>query len=160
MEEAIKAALAFENASKIEQRATAQNGRRIRAVTHDDDQLANPNEFSRGRGRKQEKGGKQSEAISVKAVTESGDGKIGDKLDELAKSMEALATTLGSRLEQVAQQLAYSAQDKQSFGRPPRRSSPLMQRRRSPQEIQQSCWNYGYTGHFKWECPEPHQWGP
>ena len=52
MEEAIKAALAFENASKIEQRATAQSGRRIRAVTHDDDQLANPNEFSRGRGRK------------------------------------------------------------------------------------------------------------
>ena len=50
-------------------------------------------------GRKQEKGGKQSEAISVKAVTESGDGKIGDKLDGLAKSMEALAATLGSRLE-------------------------------------------------------------
>ena len=163
MEEAIKAALAFENASKIEPRATAQNGRRIRAVTHDDDQLANPNEFSRGRGRKQEKGGKQSEAISVKAVTESGDGKIGDKLDGLAKSMEALATTLGSRLEQVAQQLAHSAQDKrapqQNFGRPPPRSSPLMQQRRSPQEIQQSCWNCGSTGHFKWECPEPHQWG-
>ena len=159
MEEAIKAALAFENASKIEQRATAQIGRRIRAVTHDDDQLANPNEFSRGRGRKQEKGGKQSEAINVKAVTESGDGKIGDKLDGLAKSMEALATTLGSRLEQVAQQLAHSAQGKQSFGRPPPRSSPLMQQRRSPQEIQQSCWNCGSTGHFKWECPEPHQWG-
>ena len=163
MEEAIKAALAYENASKIEQRATAQNGRRIRAVTHDDDQLANLNEFSRGRGRKQEKGGKQSEAISVKAVTERGDGKIGDKLDGLAKSMEALATTLGSRLEQVAQQLAHSAQDKrapqQNFGRPPPRSSPLMQQRRSPQEIQQSCWNCGSTGHFKWECPEPQQWG-
>ena len=159
MEEAIKAALAFENASKIEQRATAQNGRRIRAVTHDDDQLANPNEFSRGRGRKQEKGGKQSEAINVKAVTESGDRKIGDKLEGLAKSMKALATTLGSRLEQVAQQLARSAQDKQSFGRLPPRSSPLIQRRRSPQEIQQSCWNCGSTGHFKWECPEPHQWG-
>ena len=116
MEEAIKAALTFENASKIEQRATAQNGRRIRAVTYDDDQLANPSEFSRGRGRKQEEGDKQNEAISIKAVTESGDGKIGDKLDELAKSMEALATTLGSRLEQVAQQLAHSAKDKQSFG--------------------------------------------
>ena len=159
MEEAIKAAPAFENASKIEQRATAQNGQRIRAVTHNDDQLANPNEFSRGRGRKQEKGGKQSEAISVKAVTESDDGKIGDKLDGLAKSMEALATNLGSRLEQAAQQLAHSAQDKQSFGRPPPRSSPLIQRRRSPQEIQQSCWNCGSTGHFKWECSEPHQWG-
>ena len=162
-EEAIKTALAFENASKIEQRATAQNGRRKRAVTHDDDQLANPNEFSRGRGRKQEKGDKQSEAISVKAVTESGDGKIGDKLDGLAKSMEALATTLGSRLEQVAQQLAHSAQDKrapqQNFGKPPPRSSLLMQRRRSPQEIQQSCWSCGSTGHFKWECPEPHHWG-
>ena len=163
MEEAIKAALAFENASEIEQRATAQNGQQIRAVTHDDDQLANPNEFSRGRGRKQEKGGKQSEAISVKAVTESSNGKIGDKLDGLAKSMEALATTLGSRLEQVAQQLAHSAQDKrapqQSFGKPPPRSSPLMQRRRLPQKIQQSCWNCGSIGHFKWECPEPHQWG-
>ena len=105
--------------------------------------MANPNEFSRGWGRKQEKGDKQSEAISVKAVTKSGDGKICDKLDKLAKSIEALATTLGSRLEQVAQQLAHSAQDKQapqqSFGRPPPRSSPLMQQRRSPQEIQQSC---------------------
>ena len=74
--------------------------------------------------------------------------------------MEALATTLGSRLEQVAQQLAHSAQDKrgpqQSFGRQLPRSSPLMQRRRSPQEIQQSCWNCGSTGHFKWECPELH----
>ena len=96
-------------------------------------------------------------------MTKSGDGKIGEKLDELPKSMEALATTLGSRLEQVAQQLAHSAQDKrapqQSFGRPSPRSFPLMQRRRSPQEIQQSCWNCGSTGHFKWKCPDPHQWG-
>ena len=119
--------------------------------------------FSEDRVRKQEKGGKQREAISVKVVTETGDGKIGDKLDGLAKSMEALATTLGSRLEQVAQQLAHSAQDKrapqQSFGRPPPRSFPLMQQRRSPQENQQSCWNCVSTGHFKWECPEPHQWG-
>ena len=114
MEEAIKAALAFENASKIEQRATAQSGWRIRAVTQDDNQLANPNEFSRGRGRKQGKGDKQSETISIKEVTESGDGKIGDKLDGLAKSMEALATTLGIRLEQVAQQLAHSVQDKRA----------------------------------------------
>ena len=163
MEEAVKAALAFENASKIEQRATVQNGRRVRAVTHDDEQLANPNEFARGRGRKQEKGGKQSEAMNVKAVTESSNSKSDDKIDGLAKSIEALATTLGSRLEQVAQQLAHSAQDRrtpqQGFGRPTPRSSPIMQQRRSPQETQQSCWNCGSTGHFKWECPEPHQWG-
>ena len=50
--------------------------------------------------------------MSVKAVTEDRDGKIGDKLEVIAKSMETLAATLRNRLEQVVQQLANSADNK------------------------------------------------
>ena len=47
MEEDVKAALAFENASKIEHRSTVQSGRQVRAVINDDDHLEAPNELPR-----------------------------------------------------------------------------------------------------------------
>jgi hypothetical protein len=160
IDEAVKKALAFENARKTEEHRQGTISKKVRAI--DVDEQSHQQELfflkEKGRGKSAEKNKESSRPDTGNRVMAEPDDVNRKELQALKSSVTAIMDTqnkIFAQVEQIARKVDQKQNNRPNFNpRVPQagRAQASVSTRPS---AQQTCWNCGSSQHWKRECPEP-----